>query len=495
MHLIIQGHDFHYEAENLCRAFLPYEKIKVTDDTPVNDGDSNICIARIEHGDEQDKAISELDLFGKHYSAFRIIQYKAEQSEQQKKELRERMLAHAMYQTLCEALGFEPKWGILTGVRPVKLMRRLIESEGSEQAAGEYFEKNLLVSQEKIKLAQDTAVLEGNILRLSRPDSFSLYISIPFCPTRCSYCSFVSQSVEKSAKLIPEYVQYLLKEIELTGEIARNLGLHLETVYFGGGTPTTLNAQQLTDVMNMIERNFDLSTVREYTIEAGRPDTVTMDKLEQMKSHGVTRISINPQTMSDSVLEAIGRRHTSQQTIEAFEMARRAGFDNINMDLIAGLPEDNAEQFEQTLEKVLSLDPENVTLHTLSMKRSSNMTQSGEQPGRVEAEKMVAMAPKMLYPAGYRPYYLYRQSRILGNLENTGFAKPGYEGLYNVYIMDETHTILSCGASGVTKLRQPNVNRIERIFNFKFPYEYISRFDEICSRKDKIAEFYNSFSI
>ena len=281
-----------------------------------------------------------------------------------------------------------------------------------------------------------------------------------------------------------------------TAEIAKKLNLKLETVYMGGGTPTTLTAQQLDIVLSTVNKYFDVSAVREFTVEAGRPDTITEDKLIAIKNNGATRISINPQTLNDEVLKSIGRNHTAKQTFDAYELARKVGFDNINTDLIAGLPQDTFESFCDTLGKIISLDPESVTVHSLSMKRASTLTKKGEFP-EIDAGKtaslMVEHAKEELAKNGLLPYYMYRQSKTVGNLENVGYSKNGYEGLYNVYIMDETHSILACGASAVTKLKAPNGEDIKRIFNYKYPYEYISVFDEQLSRKSAIEEFYSKF--
>jgi oxygen-independent coproporphyrinogen-3 oxidase len=307
----------------------------------------------------------------------------------------------------------------------------------------------------------------------------------------------VSRSIANAQKLVEPYVERLAEEIAYTGQLARELGLRLETVYFGGGTPTSLSAEQLAFLLKTVEKNFDLSTVREYTVEAGRPDTVTVEKLRAIKAAGVNRISINPQTLQDHVLQAIGRRHTVAQFYDAFNMARQCGHDNINTDLIAGLPEDNFDGFSQTLDGILALDPENITVHTLSMKRASNLVvqRRADYEVKEDAIRMVALTAERLPQNGYHSYYLYRQSRTVGNQENVGWARPGYEGLYNVYIMDETHTILACGASAVTKLREPDGPYIERIFNFKYPYEYIERFDLLLERKSGILKFYEQYGL
>lgn len=486
MILICKGHSFHYEMENICRVFFPYEAIKEQDD------DSDI---RVETVCEENDIEAVLNVSVTAFGSTAELTDRVAKTEYEYSRECERRLAILIFNILSEKCGFTPKWGILTGVRPIKLIRKLTDQLGKTEAE-KYFAEKLLVSAEKIKLSSQTAVLEDSIVKMSRPDSFSLYISIPFCPTRCSYCSFVSQSIEKAMKLVPTYVDYLKKEIAITGEIAKNLGLRLETVYFGGGTPTTLSAEQLGELMAAVESSFDLSTVREYTVEAGRPDTVTVDKLRMLKQYGVSRISINPQTMNDEVLQRIGRNHSAKQVLEAFEMARSVGLNNINMDTIAGLPLDTEESFARTFETLLGLSPENITVHTLAMKKASYLNHDKELSLSKETamvDNMVSYSQRVLSGAGYRPYYLYRQSKMLGNLENTGWAKPGFEGLYNVYIMEETHSILACGAGATLKLRNPYGDEIERIFNYKFPYEYIERFDLLCERKKQIFEFYDKF--
>lgn len=400
--------------------------------------------------------------------------------------------AQLLYKLLCDFTGLTQPWGILTGVRPVKLLRRLAEESNEEQAVKK-FEKDFFVSNEKIALSRETEHNERKILELSKPESFSLYVGIPFCPSRCSYCSFVMASIERAEKLIEPYTKLLCEEIKQTAEIANKLGLRLETVYFGGGTPTTLSAEQLDTVLGTVNKSFDMSTCREFTVEAGRPDTIDIAKLFALKENKIDRISINPQTVNDEVLKTIGRKHTAQQFFDAFELARKCGFDNINTDLIAGLPTDTPESFKNSLDSIVRLNAECITVHTLCMKRASRLTTEGVtldlQQAR-DAREMLAYTQNILGQNEYIPYYMYRQSRMVGNLENVGWSKRGFESLYNVYVMDETHTILACGSGGVTKLKRNNPDYLERIFNFKYPYEYIDRFDELIQRKSGIMQFY-----
>ncbi len=483
MNLCLIGQDFRYELEKLIRIFMPFEKIEFHSSVEA-------CETYAVTALEGNTAKAELYLNGKEAVFSRQVTPCENPAKTGELEL-----AQCLFDCFTSLTGYYPQWGILTGVRPAKLFSSLVKAKGEEAAKG-YFSETLHVSDSKINLCLNTRKGEENIIALSKPQSFSLYISVPFCPTRCSYCSFVSHSVDKAKKLIPKYVDYLCRELQETGEIAKALNLRLETVYIGGGTPTTLSAEQLTRVFNTVKESFDLSQLREYTVEAGRPDTVTAEKLLAIKAGGATRISINPQTMNDAVLAEIGRKHTALETVNAFKMARSLGFSNINMDLIAGLPTDTLESFKSTLGAVLELNPESVTVHSLSMKRSSSLTVGGRLP-EIEvgalAGEMVSYACSELSRAGIAPYYMYRQSKTVGNLENVGYAKKGFECLYNVYIMDETHTILACGASAVTKLREPKGSYIERIFNFKYPYEYLDRFEELISRKDGVYKFYNKY--
>lgn len=477
MNLYVKNHNFHFELENLTRLFFPNEKITVIRD--FSEPQPPYIYTEV-----SDKITISVNIgsFNKSETAVKKL---ADDDN-------ELVSAQLLYKLLCDFTGLTQPWGILTGVRPVKLLRRLAE-ESSEEQAVKRFEKDFFVSNEKIALSRETEHNERKILELSKPESFSLYVGIPFCPSRCSYCSFVMASIERAEKLIEPYTKLLCEEIKRTAEIANKLGLKLETVYFGGGTPTTLSAEQLNTVLKTVNKSFDMSTCREFTVEAGRPDTIDIAKLFALKENKVDRISINPQTVNDEVLKTIGRKHTAQQFFDAFELARKCGFDNINTDLIAGLPTDTPESFKNSLDSIVRLNAECITVHTLCMKRASRLTTEGVtldlQQAR-DAREMLAYTQNILGQNEYIPYYMYRQSRMVGNLENVGWSKKGFESLYNVYVMDETHTILACGSGGVTKLKRNNPDYLERIFNFKYPYEYIDRFDELIQRKSGIMQFY-----
>lgn len=477
MNLYVKNHNFHFELENLTRLFFPNEKITVIRD--FSEPQPPYIYTEV-----SDKITISVNIGSFNKSETAVKKLTDDDNEL--------VSAQLLYKLLCDFTGLTQPWGILTGVRPVKLLRRLAE-ESSEEQAVKKFENDFFVSNEKIALSRETEHNERKILELSKPESFSLYVGIPFCPSRCSYCSFVMASIERAEKLIEPYTKLLCEEIKRTAEIANKLGLRLETVYFGGGTPTTLSAEQLNTVLGTVNNSFDMSTCREFTVEAGRPDTIDIAKLFALKENKVDRISINPQTVNDEVLKTIGRKHTAQQFFDAFELARKCGFDNINTDLIAGLPTDTPESFKNSLDSIVRLNAECITVHTLCMKRASRLTTEGVtldlQQAR-DAREMLAYTQNILGQNEYIPYYMYRQSRMVGNLENVGWSKKGFESLYNVYVMDETHTILACGSGGVTKLKRNNPDYLERIFNFKYPYEYIDRFDELIQRKSEIMQFY-----
>ena len=477
MNLYVKNHNFHFELENLTRPFFPNEKITVIRD--FSEPQPPYIYTEV-----SDKITISVNIGSFNKSETAVKKLTDDDNEL--------VSAQLLYKLLCDFTGLTQPWGILTGVRPVKLLRRLAEESNEEQAVKK-FEKDFFVSNEKIALSRETEHNERKILELSKPESFSLYVGIPFCPSRCSYCSFVMASIERAEKLIEPYTKLLCEEIKQTAEIANKLGLRLETVYFGGGTPTTLSAEQLDTVLRTVNKSFDMSTCREFTVEAGRPDTIDIAKLFALKENKVDRISINPQTVNDEVLKTIGRKHTAQQFFDAFELARKCSFDNINTDLIAGLPTDTPESFKNSLDSIVRLNAECITVHTLCMKRASRLTTEGVtldlQQAR-DAREMLAYTQNILGQNEYIPYYMYRQSRMVGNLENVGWSKKGFESLYNVYVMDETHTILACGSGGVTKLKRNNPDYLERIFNFKYPYEYIDRFDELIQRKSGIMQFY-----
>lgn len=385
----------------------------------------------------------------------------------------------------------ETPWGILSGIRPSKIATKLLLSGMSEEDAVKYFAEEYGTDIKKAQLAVSVAAAELPVRQSLYPDGVSVYIGIPFCPSRCLYCSFVTCGTKQAAKLIGKYCEALKKEISYTADIIKSNNEKIETVYIGGGTPTTLSAEELDDILTHMYSTFDLQYCKEFTVEAGRPDTITADKLNVLKKHGVTRISINPQSMNQSTLDIIGRAHTPEQIKSAFYLARECGFDNINMDVIAGLPGETYDMFKHTLSEVEQLSPEDTTVHVMSIKRSSRLHEYLEKyklSSSSEVSAMVDYAYDYLTSLGKHPYYMYRQKNQLGNLENVAYSRPGFDSLYNIYIMEEIQTIISLGCGGVTKTVDRATDRIERIFNVKEPKDYIERLDEMLKRKDALRK-------
>ena len=481
MTLCFSGNDYKYELEGVMKLFIPATLFNIVYEDKIPSGDEFAFVRKKQ--------------FDNYALLYVICSYNGKRARKVCKagsdEDHELCLSRLLFKAMSELTGSTPKWGIITGIRPVKQVNRYLSRNMTEDEIFTAMQKDYLCSDEKCGIAMKTAYAQKKILDELDKNSFSLYVSIPFCPTRCSYCSFVSQSIEQCMGQIPEYLDNLCKEIEYTGSLVRKLGLTLDTVYFGGGTPTTLEADQLERLMQTIAASFDMSRVREYTVEAGRPDTITRENLETIKKNGCTRVSINPQTLSDSVLEKIGRKHTTEQFFKAYDIARQVGFDCINTDIIAGLPSDTPESFAHTVDKLIELGAENITVHTLSIKRAARLNRDREE-GLLEnpADKMVGYATKRLLESGYAPYYLYRQKNMLENLENIGWSKPGRESLYNVYIMEEVQTIIAVGAGGSTKLVDLDGKRLERVFNYKFPLEYNKHFDLMLEKKNELEEFY-----
>lgn len=404
--------------------------------------------------------------------------------------LKKRICTCACTKSFCHAAqkvrAVSIPWGVLSGIRPAKSVRYL-RREGKNDAEIAAFLKDVYeISAEKIQLAMEVSRNEQQILKQIGPNSVSLYIGIPFCPTRCLYCSFVSTDMRISGKYMEEFVAHLVREIAYTGEMLKGLGLYVEQIYIGGGTPTTLSAEQLEQVLAAVRTHIGLGRVQEYTLEAGRPDTITAEKLLAAKRGGINRISINPQTMNQKTLDKIGRKHTPELIREAFFMAREQGFGHINMDLIAGLPEEGFAEFQYSLDEVIRLDPENITVHSMCVKRAAALRFTDTELTKARVmQQMLNYTQKQMRATGRAPYYMYRQKNISGNLENVGYAKAGTESFYNVNIMEEAQTIVALGGGGSSKVVLGE--RIERIYNFKEPLEYIRRFNEILEKKDAIA--------
>lgn len=478
--IVLDGNSFKYEIEAVCKLFFHTARFDFSDDFEKLNGNSYILasviwdnglfvLAEIRlNGDEPEKKITALSLTTKE----NVIEHE---------------LCRLIYHILCKKTGITPPWGLMTGIRPVKKVNELIQQGLSRDEIEKNLNERFELSHAKFNLAYETAINQLPILDSINKRAVSLYVSIPFCPTRCSYCSFVSHSMDSAIKLMPEYISALCRELEIIGSIVRDNETEIDTIYFGGGTPTSISAKDIEKIMRTVADNFELDRIREYSFEAGRPDTITEEKLRVIKEYGADRISVNPQTLNDDVLRVIGRRHSGNDAIKAFELARKIGFDNINTDLIAGLPTESADSFRNTLDKITELSPESITVHTLTVKRSADLFESGCANMTNPALEMVDYSIEKLMSCGYLPYYMYRQKNTVDNLENVGYAKKGFESQYNIFIMDETQTILGAGCAASTKLVYPD-GKINRIHNYKFPYEYIRRFDELMQKKQEVTE-------
>ena len=473
MELELRGHDFRYAVEQALMAYLPEE--------------SGRCKLVSTLNGETAEAILTVD--GATVSGVKTLSEPLPEEELLRNRALQKLTKESVFHASVALTGKTPPWGSLTGVRPGKMAARRLRLNGRDKGdAAAWLQDEYSLSPVRAKLCAEAASVGLETADLLEENDIILYVGIPFCPTRCAYCSFVSHSVEKSMKLMEPYVEALCAEMVSAGALCREKGLRVRAVYWGGGTPTTLNEAQLRRTLGTLADNFDLSANLEYTVEAGRPDTITKEKLLALRDYGVGRISINPQTMEDSVLQAIGRRHTAQQIRDGYRLARDTFDVQVNMDLIAGLPADSVDGFRRTLDEVLSLDPENVTVHTLTRKRGADLNSmelsglDGETVG-----EMLDYALSVLPGSGYFPYYLYRQKFSAGGYENVGWSKEGAVCRYNVAMMEELCSVLSLGAGGATKRMLPG-GKILRCFNQKYPYEYIGALEKMNAEKRALFE-------
>ena len=400
--------------------------------------------------------------------------------------LRRRALQQSYYLAALAYLNRVPAWGALAGVRPTKITTKHLLEGGTAASADALLKDVYYVTGPRRELAVDCSASTVKAAGLLQPEDISLYVGIPFCPTRCAYCSFVSRSVGKRTELLEPYLQALYKELEITGKLLEKSGKSIRTIYIGGGTPTTLSNEQMARLLDTIGEAFDLSRCLEFTVEGGRPDTLTAEKLRIIRSHGADRMSINPQTMEDPVLRASGRPHSAEDVLQRYQEAVDAGFEAINMDLIAGLPKDSYEGFCRSLDTVAGLKPANITVHTLALKKGADLFEKRENlPSGEEVARMVEYANGTLRSLGYKPYYLYRQKYMSGSFENVGWSRDGLDCLYNIYMMEELHTILSLGGGGMNKVNLPD-GSLQRFHNPKFPEQYIEQIDSVCRQKEEL---------
>ena len=478
MKLYLKGHAERYPVEQLQMQLFGDRPTQFVE-TPFSGEDG--AVSSLHDGKIYRTATARITLDGKTATAARRIPLTKADVR-----LTRRILQQSYYLAAVQLLPEAPPWGALSGVRPTKLATKVLLEGGREQDADRMLRDVYFVTPERRRLCLDASRHTLEAARLLAPDDLSLYIGIPFCPTRCAYCSFVSESVERFGEFLPPFLDCLIREIEYTGALLKRSGWHIRSLYIGGGTPTTLSTPQMTRLLDAIGTHFDLSRSLEFTVEGGRPDTLDLEKLRAIRAGGATRISINPQTMSDSVLRAIGRRHTAAETVEAFQMAREVGFDDINMDLIAGLPGDTPASFSETVRQVLALEPSNVTVHTLALKKGADLFQRRVTlPTREDVAQMLAASGRQLRAAALEPYYLYRQKYMSGSFENVGWCRAGYTGYYNIYMMEELHSILSLGGGGMNKINLP-AGALERFHNPKYPQDYIQRIDTVLRQKDEI---------
>ena len=489
MKLLFKGHDARYAVEQSLLAFFPQER-------PVYDPaarEENQATVTLSQGKKYITAVTTLCYDGcTKRGIFRVLwdpsadAYAAER-------LRQRAVKLSFFKAARQVTGVTPSWGALTGIRPAKLAAGYLEQGMTPRQVDRLLRDTYCVSQTRRELCIEAAQAGLKAKSELHPEDISLYIGIPFCPTRCAYCSFVSQAVEKSFGLMEPYLEVLLGEITRAAQMVADLGLHIKSFYMGGGTPTTLSAGQMDRLLTHLNRSFDLSHCAEYCIEAGRPDTIDREKLRVLLDHGCDRISVNPQSLEDSVLQAIGRRHTAADIEQTMGLATSMGFKHVNMDLIAGLPADTPEGFRRTLDKCLSFGADNITVHTLALKKGSRILLEGQKIPSAEAVgQMLDYSVSALRGADFHPYYLYRQKYMSGSFENIGWCISGAEGLYNIYIMEELHSILSLGAGGSTKMVDPVHQRIERVFHTKYPTEYIQRSEKLEENLSAFRQFHEN---
>ena len=470
MKLTLIGHDDRYAVEQLQMALFP-------------EGTEGDAVSTLHRGNTWLTATTKITVDEKTVTAVRRLKAASETVR-----LRRQILQQCYYLAAIQLLPVLPAWGALAGVRPTKITTKHMLSGGTPKSADKLMKDVYYVTPDRRKLAVDCSVSTVRAASLLDPSDVSLYVGIPFCPTRCSYCSFVSRTIGKKTEMMDSYLEALMKEMALTGRLLKESGRHIRSVYIGGGTPTTLTSVQMAKLLDAIHDSFDLSRCLEFTVEGGRPDTLNAEKLRTVFEHGADRMSINPQTMEDHVLRACARPHKASDVLRAYQEAVDAGFKAINMDLIAGLPEDTVEGFKRSLDAVASLNPANITVHTLALKKGADLFEKRVKlPTAEEVTEMVAYANETLRNQGYKPYYLYRQKYMSGSFENVGWSKDGMDCLYNIYMMEEVHTIVSVGGGSISKVNLPD-GKLIRFPNPKFPEQYIEMLPTVLEKKKEMFE-------
>ena len=493
MKLTVTGDINAFYVQTLCMIFFPGEKFvenqEITEDTPVME-------VSVKNGETGSYARAKLTYQGKVSEAEKTVDFVPQVTKQRTAKI---AAGNVVLAVGSEILGYRPSWGMLTGVRPSKVAMEMLLNGYSKTKVRKILNNDYFVIPKKASLATDVARREQKIMGTPDIRDCSIYISIPFCPSRCSYCSFVSYTTPKLLSLIPAYLEKLCGDLSEMLDTVNELGLNLKTIYIGGGTPTILTEEQLEKLLSLIDSKIDVNSLEEFTLEGGRPDTITEGKLAIAKNYGVTRISVNPQSLNEQVVKSIGRSHSIEEFYKAFEIAKNSGIKCINTDLIAGLPGDNFKYFSATFDKIIALEPENITVHTFCVKKAADILAQNQNIYSIrggDVGKCVDYSQLRAQAAGYLPYYMYRQKNTVGNFENVGFAQEGTEGLYNIYMMEEVHSILAVGAGAVTKLVEyypANIasTKIIRHFNPKYPYEYLDNHSGTVII-DEIKKFYAS---
>jgi len=485
--VFLKGNDFRYEIGELLKLFMKPEQFRFIESKDLVQEQCFLLECNLI--DKEHSSIVRVQLIKDSHSVSteKIIDHKIGMNETDRRKILKRKMKLCIYELLKEQFKIEKPWGILTGIRPTKIVHELMDDQLPNPEIIKILSDNYCISDEKIKLMMAISEIERPYIYPHKDDTVSVYISIPFCPSRCLYCSFPSNPIEVGkTNIVKEYLEALKREIKGMGDFFKKHHKKISTLYIGGGTPTTLSQNELSNLLEYLHNQFDLKDISEITVEAGRPDTVTKDKLKALKEHGIDRISINPQTMNLSTLKLIDRKHTPEDIEEAVAMARELRFRTINMDLIVGLPNEKPFMIEHTMKKITDLKPENLTVHSLAIKNSSILksnTNDFDIPREEEAREMLEITKNYAKKMGLIPYYMYRQKYMVGNLENIGYCLPKHECVYNIEIMEERKTIIGLGAGAISKIFYPNENRLERIPNVTSIEHYIRRVDEMLKRK------------